>query len=373
MDIRLLGPELENVQSDARRELSETIERRQKEVEAEVLESLSELASDGKRVLKSQKPTYEMMLQLDGLVKDNEELFLRVNALCTETGVSLNAIIERMVEKNREIRAEEPQVQALAAAEVPAALEIPQAEDLDKKKVGSNGESASLTSGVKVEGLNYTLGQGQGLNENPSAKELPRFDIGDEFDPDVIKYDWQKSAFSVNPDEIVQDLPVESFAEQTFETSGMSDSEIQAAQENLAAIPEYGTKSLEEGFTVANGEVPDVPTEAAYRRVKGRRLHRWNSPFERQSALLRVTVYGENFDGRSDDYKDISVQIGNLQLNYREFTPEEDNITLDNLDQAIGSSRGLDVAEKRRLYRKLNSGAKRVERYARVSSNRRGR
>ena len=131
MEIRLLGPELEHVQSDAQRELDETIERRKKEVEDEVLSSLSELASDGKRVLKSQKPTYEMMLQLDGLVKENEELFLKVNALCDKTGVSLNAIIERMVSKNRELRERETVVEPVAVE----AVEMPSAEEFAKKKL----------------------------------------------------------------------------------------------------------------------------------------------------------------------------------------------------------------------------------------------
>ncbi len=322
MEIRLLGPELEHVQSDARRELDETIERRKKEVEDEVLSSLSELASDGKRVLKSQKPTYEMMLQLDGLVKENEELFLRVNALCDKTGVSLNAIIERMVSKNRELRERE----AVVEPEAVEAVELPSADEFDKKKAD---EVATQTS-------TFTLAEPE-----ETALNLPEIDI--DYDPDDIKYDWQKATYA--------------------KESG----DVEATVTTDTTIPEetYTTTTYEEPAEAPEVKA-EVPTNQSFLRVRGRRLHSWRSNQDRNDSVLRVTTLGEDFTDRSEDYRNLTTQIGNLLLNYRNFTPEEDNISLDTLDQSIGASK-TSVPERRRLYRRLNSGAKRIERYARVS------
>ncbi len=305
MDIKLLGPELENVQNAAQREIDDTIERRKKEVEKEVLDNLSEIASDGKRVLKSQKETYEMMLELDGIVKDNEDLFLKVNSLCDKTGVSLNAIIGRMVEKNRELRGEQPAID-------PVSVELPSSEDLDKKK--ADDVSLSFT------------------NPDVPTYEIPRIEI--DYDPDDIKYDWQKDAFSQEED-IKPVVPLEN----------------SAPTETTNVLPT---------------EYSDVPSasERDYMIVKGRRLCGWESSQQRNNAIIRTMTFGENFEGKSDDYRNISTQIGNLLLNYRAFTPEEDNVSLDTLDQAIGASNTLTVDEKRTLYRKLNVGAKKVERYA---------
>ena len=328
MDIKLLGPELENVQSAAQRELDETIERRKREVENEVITSLSEIASDGKRVLKSQKSTYEMMLQLDGLVKENEELFLKVNALCDKTGVSLNAIIERMVKKNRELRGEqpvaeptietpsvepayeEPVFEAPAFEETP--VEMPTVAEDDKKKADAVAEGF------------------RGIEDI----DIPEF----EYNPDDIKYDWQKSVFS-NPQEVVtQNIPTDTYTAST----------------ELASEPETSTLSAE------------LEPSLGFMRVKARRLHDWDDNRQRSDALVRAVILGENLEGKSEDYRNVGTQIGNLLLHYRDFTPEEDNVSLDTLDQSIGASSTLGVSEKRKLYRRLNTAAKKVERYART-------
>ena len=319
MEIRLLGPELEHVQSDAQRELDETIERRKKEVEDEVLSSLSELASDGKRVLKSQKPTYEMMLQLDGLVKENEELFLKVNALCDKTGVSLNAIIERMVSKNRELRERETVVEPVAVE----AVEMPSAEEFAKKKADDIALETSTATVAEPE---------------ETALNLPEIDI--DYDPDDIRYEWQKSTY------------------------GRESGTVEAVTTSETSIPEETyTTTTYEGPAPASEAREEAPASQTFLKVRGRRLHSWADNQDRNDSVLRVTTLGEDFTGKSDDYRNLTTQIGNLLLRYREFTPEEDNITLDTL---IGASK-TSVPERRRLYRRLNSGAKRIERYARAS------
>lgn len=327
MEIRLLGPELEHVQSNARRELDETIERRKKEVENEVLNSLSEIASDGKRVLKSQKPTYEMMLQLDGLVKENEDLFLRVNALCEKTGVSLNAIIERMVSKNKELREKAP-VEAPVHVENTPSL-MPSAEEIDKKK--ADVVMPDFTAETELSG---------GEVDREESFEVPSITI--DYDPDDIKFDWQRASYGKEDSSVDQDLPSETFT---------------------ATTSEY----VSEPIAVESEPVSEEVRNTSYSKVRGRRLYNWGNGRSKEDCLVRAVICDGPENGDSTDYSDLSKNILELVTNYRSLTPEEDNVSLDALDQSIGASSTLTVSEKRKLYRKLNFCAKMIERYARAT------
>ena len=289
MEIRLLGPELDNAQKRAHDELVETIRKKQEEVEKEVLASLSEFASDGRRVLKSQRETYEMMLELDKLVKENEDLFLKVNALCSKTGVSLSAIIERMVTKNRELR--------------------------EKQEISQEKEN---------------------IEPVVIKEEKPHIDYS--YNPNEIKYAWQKETFGNN------DVPI-------VPLPNVENKEVRIEEVKLPE-PEVV-------------KISPLPS-SDYSLVANRRLSSWENINERNNALIKARMRMDCYN-KSEDYRVLSKQIEDLILNHTNLPLDEINRLLDGLDQSIGANSKSNVPEKKKLYKKLNFCAKNMEKYAHSS------
>ena len=351
-----------------------------------------QVASDGKKILRSDIATYEALISSLKIARENDELRQKNEGLQSEY-TRLNGMLHNLNDTAKSVENTAP-VQDISTAPEPAA----------------SGEIEPDRSIPII---------------NPDEQEV------------VVDNPLYGK---VRPD-IVQDLPIhDTTASQEFNTPGMTGEQIKESQDNISEIdpleaeinarfaeayaddPERG-KILDAGRRRANeaqmyeqaaydkvmaekekmdfypeGEVPDqderiqeflnmrnnhgtssqgqpenpspeVPVQEKAqtkrseksKKVTKREKFSWANKAKKNVARLKGILFKECLKGHSDDYKRLNQWIANFRVNYKNASAENNNNGLASLDALISKSNQLSFQEKKRLYRKLEKLSKAVE------------
>ena len=200
----------------------------------------------------------------------------------------------------------------------------------------------------------------------------------------------EDSVFSVEPADIIQDMPIKEEATQSFKSPGMSEEQIRTSQNLIDSVPsaqdvdplqaeidrlkdEYDNRKTDAASTnytpmtdeevrVSQEKISSSPSNTSRKKIVKVEHYTWKDKIKRKVSGLRGILYKENFGNHSPSYMRVCQLIANFRVNYRNISVDEADKGLEAIDRVISESNDLSFEEKKRLYRKLTRLVKAVER-----------
>ena len=84
---------------------------------------------------------------------------------------------------------------------------------------------------------------------------------------------------------------------------------------------------------------------------------RWN----KRLLVLKCILFGENLNGKSPEYANISILIANLRANYKKNSHEDNRKAIEKIDSVIKGTSGMTYEETTALYKKLVKLSKKID------------
>ena len=377
-----------------------------------------QVASNSKVVFKDELQDYENLLQgiedirtLDAFVAEHQAIIDQYLALRSK----VDSI--KLPVKSEEVKKEEPAI--VNTSEVKEAKTEPvvsNTKDLittDEKKeevkveiVPTNtSEVPLLVPGAQpsIDQYSYRLGRGEIIQDLPindrseqtfktagmssdAIKEsqdkinaIPVVDPKKYVDPiqaeiDRRKAEWDKEKSKPNPEPsgYVPMTPeeIEAAKQKIKPAAPMTDEEIEASRKKIGETDPNNKKDPEpakEPTSTSTIENKKDKKKGKKRKVTKRRRFDWKNNFITQGfnkayLVIKGLVFSENMAGRTKDYVNACIALGNYRASYKNRTPDVNVKELEAIDRSIASSTMLTLEEKKRLYKKMTKLARQVER-----------